>query len=54
MTTEEFALRVIPEKLTPASQIPTNIPQNLQNLVLQCFDLNPSQRPSFQQIYDAL
>jgi serine/threonine protein kinase len=54
MTTEEFALRVIPEKLSPINQIPTNTPEALANLVKKCFNLNPGQRPSFQEIFDSL
>ena len=54
MTTEEFALRVIPQKLTPINQIPKDIPAELANLVAKCFDMDPNQRPSFPQIYNAL
>ena len=54
MTTEEFALRVIPEKLTPVSQIPRNTSIAFAILVKQCFDLEPSKRPSFQQIFHSL
>ena len=50
MTTEEFALRVIPQKLTPINQIPKDIPAELANLVVKCFDMDPNQRPSFPQI----
>lgn len=54
MTTEVFALRVIPEKLTPVNQIPRDTPETLANLVKQCFDLHPEKRPSFQTIYNSL
>jgi len=54
MSTEEFALRVIPDKLTPVSQIPKDTPESLANLVKRCFDFAPEKRPSFQEIYNAL
>ena len=54
MTTEEFALRVIPQKLTPINQIPKDTPADLANLVASCFNMDPEQRPSFQQIFKAL
>jgi serine/threonine protein kinase len=54
MTTEAFALRVIPDKLTPVNQIPKDTPEPLASLVRQCFDMNPDKRPSFQTIYNAL
>ena len=54
MTTEVFALRVIPQKLTPVSQIPKDTPEDLAALLRQCFDMNPDNRPSFSQIYSTL
>ena len=54
MTTEEFALRVIPQKLTPKDQIPKDTPTELANLVASCFDMDPNKRPSFQEIYNSL
>jgi serine/threonine protein kinase len=54
MTTEQFALKVIPQKLTPLSQIPPGTPQPLASLVASCFDMEPENRPSFQQIYKSL
>jgi tyrosine-protein kinase Fer len=54
MTTEQFALRVIPDKLTPVSQIPKDTPKQLATLVASCFDFDPEKRPSFQTIYTSL
>ncbi len=54
MTTEEFAIRVLPDKLTPIGQIPNNIPPVLENLLKRCFTINPNQRPDFQEIFDVM
>ena len=54
MSTEEFALRVIPDKLTPVNQIPKETPTALADVVKRCFDFDPEKRPTFQEIYDTL
>ncbi len=54
MQTDVFALRVIPEKLTPISQIPEDTPESLANLIKSTFDLNPEKRPTFDKIFSCL
>jgi hypothetical protein len=54
MSTEQFALRVIPDRLTPIDQIPKDTPESLANLVISCFDFDPEKRPSFSHIYSKL
>ena len=54
MTTEEFALQVIPKRLTPLNQIPKDTPQDLAKLVASCFDFDPDKRPSFHEIFISL
>ena len=54
MSTQNFALKVIPERLTPVSQIPTDTPPVLADLLTRCFDFDPEKRPTFLQIYNSL
>ena len=54
MTTEEFALRVLPEKLRPIKYIPEDTPAKLKELICQCLDFVPEKRPDFQTIFASL
>lgn len=54
MTTEEFAFRVLPEKLTPIDQIPSDTPDAIADIVKKCFCEEPEDRPDFQEIFNLL
>ena len=46
----EFAKRVLPEKLTVVDQIPAETPEFLAKLIKNCFQVDPRERPTFDKI----
>lgn len=47
---KEFADRVLVERLTCASAIPSDTPQFLSDMIKKCFAEDPKARPSFDDI----